>query len=109
MRETEIKDVQLSGTGITVELSRAAAAIEGQLIDYSERPLRIKDACGLAACVAKSDSNVYTVVISARDRQAPKHSVSLVVAQKEPPTLDEIKANPELKRRYLAGTMTILK
>lgn len=109
MGSAEIKTVSASTDSITVELFPSAAAIEGQLVFFSRRPLKVTDAVGCHAFAMQSDTDVYTAVITERDRAAPRHAVTLEVSEVVPPTLESVKQDHELIERWRAGTMTVLK
>ena len=109
MAESEIKAVQATASDITVEMIPSAAAIEGQLVFYSEKPLCIADARGCRAFVMKSGDRAYTAVITERDRCGGEHRVSLVITFQEVPTLADIAQDVERHQQYRAGTMTLLR
>lgn len=104
MGATEIKLLESSPAGMTIELVPSAGAIEGQLVIFSEKPMKLNQAVGCQALVTKSDDNVYTVLVTRRERGSDQR-LMLETANTEPPSLESIKQSAELKSQWEAGSM----
>ena len=109
MGSTEILDLKTNSKGATIELEPSAGALEGQLVFHSTERLKVAKAEGCQAFVMQSDQgeNVYTVVITDRQRDTPQR-IQLVGTKALVPRLADIKNDSTLKKKWEAGTMTVV-
>lgn len=108
MGSAEIKHVQSNSQRTTVELIPTAGAIEGQLVFFSKEPLKVKQTKGCQAFVMQNAPDVYTAVITERNRDS-QQSITVEAAEQNPSTLEQVKSDTDLHQRWLAGTIRILK
>ena len=108
MGSAEIKHVQSNSQRTTVELIPTAGAIEGQLVFFSKEPLKVKQTKGCQAFVMQNAPDVYTAVITERNRDS-QQIITVEAAEQNPSTLEQVKSDTDLHQRWLAGTMRILK
>lgn len=107
MGASEVKSVSHSSMGLIVDLESTAGAIEGQLVFYSKQPLEVEKATGCNAFVLQSSKDVYTVVVTERERKQPQR-ITLKESERDPPTLQDVKADTKLAPLWQAGTQTVM-
>ena len=109
MGSDEIAGLKASVKKINVELVPSAGALEGQLVFYSEKPIEVTKTSGCRAFVMQNTENVYTAVITDRDRKAQQQVLTLETTLELPPSLEQVQKDALLNAQWLAGTMNILK
>jgi len=74
----------------------------------SKKPSKVTQTKGYRTFMMQSGLNIYTVVITKCGRDS-QQSNSIETAEQDPPMLEQVRNDIDLYKRWLAGTMRMLK